>query len=180
VELDVTWLTPSLAMGGAFPAEAAVRLAHELGVHRVVDLRAECCDDVEVLRGAGIELLHLPTDDVCASSPDHLELGVAWITEQLAAGERVLVHCQWGIGRSTVLALCVLVAQGMDPLAALTHAKDLRARVSPSPAQLRAFLAFCERRGLRAPGFEELARVAYRHLQAAASDSDRTRSSTKR
>jgi hypothetical protein len=137
--------------------------------------RSSSASGEEVLRRAGIELLHLPTD-VCACSPEHLELGVSWVRRHLAAGERVLVHCQWGIGRSALLSLCVLVALGCPPVDALLHAKNRREKLSPSPDQLRAFLEHArihrERSGARwpVPDFEEVARIAYRHLAARSGD----------
>ncbi len=59
----------------------------------------------------------------------------------------MLIHCQHGIGRSALLALCVLVDQGWQPLDALTHAKDRRAQVSPSRSQYEGWAAWLRARG---------------------------------
>ncbi len=148
--LDLDWITPGLAVGGEFPMAAAVRLARELRIRHVVDVRIERCDDGAVLRGHGIALLHLPTQDTCAIALPRIRDGVAWVRERLSRGERVLVHCQHGVGRSALLALCVLVAEGRPPLEALALAKRARRKVSPSPEQLEAFVAWC--REVRAAG----------------------------
>lgn len=169
--LDFDWITRQLAIGGHFPSEAAALLAERHGIRHVVDLRAESCDDAQLLRRHGIELLHLPTPDHAALEPSVLESAVAWVERRITSGRRVLIHCQHGIGRSSLLALCVLVALGMAPLEALALAKDRRARVSPSPAQLEAFIAWAERyrAATRAewtrPSFEALAEIAYRHIR---------------
>jgi predicted protein tyrosine phosphatase len=171
MDLDLSWVTPQLAVGGCYPIEAAEHLARALGVGHVVDLRVEACDDERVLRQHGIELLHLPTEDTCAVAQPMLDRGVAWVSEKLELGRRVHVHCQHGIGRSALLVLCVLVARGVPPLAALSRAKDARAKVSPSPEQLEAFRTWVERWAARTgadvevPAMEELALVAYRHLR---------------
>jgi hypothetical protein len=67
--------------------------------------------------------------------------------------------------------LCVLVADGHDPLEAMTLIKDRRPVASPSPEQLQAFRGFIARLRRRGgtdadvPSFEALAQIAYRHLQ---------------
>ncbi|ATB46165.1 protein phosphatase [Corallococcus macrosporus DSM 14697] len=170
-ELDLDAMTPSLAVGGRYPMEAAAYLAGQLGIRSVVDVRVEDCDDEQVLRQHGITLLHLPTQDMCAIRLPLIHDGVAWVRARLARREKVLIHCEHGIGRSALLALCVLVEGGLSPLEALSLAKDRRGRVSPSPEQLSAFIAYTQ--ALRAsrevpwdvPGFDALAAIAYRHLR---------------
>ncbi len=162
---NLDWITPELAVGGSFPTERAERLALEIGVRAVVDLRAEACDDEAVLSRQGIAFLHLPTLDHHAVSPEMLEQGVAFAAAELVAGRRLLIHCEHGIGRSALLALCVLVDRGMQPLTALELAKDRRALVSPSPAQYEAWQAWLQARGVEPPGFAAFAAIAYRHLR---------------
>lgn len=158
------WLTDQLALGGCFPMEQAARLASDHGLSAVVDLRAEACDDEAVLREAGIQLLHLPTPDLEPATHQHLERGVAFVRERLERGEKVLVHCQHGIGRSALLALCVLVDQGWEPLDALSHAKDRRELVSPSQSQYEGWAAWLRSRGVAVPDYHSFGCIAYRHL----------------
>jgi protein-tyrosine phosphatase len=77
----------------------------------------------------------------------------------------VLIHCQHGIGRSALLALCVLVDCGHEPLAALELAKSRRAKVSPSPAQYEAWATWLRGREIAPPSFDAFAAIAYRHLR---------------
>ncbi|MFL6721353.1 MAG: dual specificity protein phosphatase family protein [Sphingomonas sp.] len=160
---DFHWLTRQLAVGGALGADAVETLgAH--GISAVVDLRAEDCDDEETLRAAGIALLHLPTPDLEPATHQHLESGVTFVRERLARGEKVLIHCQHGIGRSALLALCVLVDLGFEPLDALRHAKDCREIVSPSRSQYEGWVAWLQARGIDAPDYHSFGCIAYRHL----------------
>jgi protein-tyrosine phosphatase len=161
---DLHWLTDSLAVGGCFPPEQAGALATEHGISAVVDLRGEACDDETALGNAGIALLHLPTPDLEAASVAMLERGVGFVRGQVKGGGKVLIHCQHGIGRSALLALCVLVDEGWEPLDALAHAKDRRERISPSELQYRGWARWLDRRGIAAPDYHSFGCIAYRHL----------------
>jgi predicted protein tyrosine phosphatase len=168
--VDLQFIAPGLAVGSRFPVEAAAALASEHGIARVVDVRVEACDDEAVLRRHGIRLLHLPTEDTCAIVQERIRHGVAFVNEGLDRGEKVLIHCQHGVGRSALLAVCVLVSRGEEPLAALERAKRARPAVSPSPDQLQAIAAFAEavkaERGApwEVPAVRDLAAIAWRHL----------------
>lgn len=161
-----------LLVGAAYPCEAAPCIASVYGVSAVVDLREEACDDGAALARHGIDLLHLPTPDLAPVSQEMLRRGVAFVASRLDAGETVLIHCQHGIGRSVLLALCVLVARGAEPLDALARAKARRGVVSPSPQQFegwRQWLEDCANSrdvNWRPPSFNEFAAIAYRHLRA--------------
>src|SRR3569833_935785 len=96
--LNLDWLTDHLAVGGRFPDTAVEALAREHGVRAVVDLRQEACDDDALLARHGIYFLHLPTEDQCGVSQTMLDRGVAFAGPRLARGEKVLVHCEHGIG----------------------------------------------------------------------------------
>lgn len=137
--LDLSWITDSFAIGGSFLPTQVEALARDHGVSVVVDLRGEESDDEILLAKHGIELLHLPTIDFEPIHPRLLERGVAFVTERLAGGKRVLVHCAQGIGRSALLGLCVLVEHGHAPISALALAKARRSQVSPSRSQYEAW-----------------------------------------
>jgi protein-tyrosine phosphatase len=161
---DFHWLTDQVAVGGCFPVARAGELAEAHGIGAIVDLRAEECDDQAQLNGAGIELLHLPTPDLEPASHEHLERGVAFVRERTCRGDKVLIHCQHGIGRSALLALCVLVDNGWEPLDALIHIKDCREVVSPSRSQYEGWSRWLKSRGLAAPDYHSFGCIAYRHL----------------
>jgi protein-tyrosine phosphatase len=167
---NLSWITPTLAVGGSFPAERTEELARAHRIAAVVDLRAEACDDEVLLRRHGVTFLHLPTLDAHAISPPMLRDGVAFVGRHLAAGVRVLIHCEHGAGRSALLALCVLVDRGHAPLDALALAKDGRAHVSPTPVQYEAWAAWLRARQAtqrcdwEVPDFDAFRAIAYRAL----------------
>jgi predicted protein tyrosine phosphatase len=161
---DFHWVADHLAVGGCFPIEQAARLADEHGIGAVVDLREEDCDDETRLRRAGIDFLHLPTPDLEPATIHMLERGVAFVAARISQGKGVLIHCQHGIGRSALLALCVMVDQGWDPLRALSQMKDRRELVSPSRSQYDGWAQWLARRGKAAPDYHSFGCIAYRHL----------------
>jgi protein-tyrosine phosphatase len=160
---DFDWITPHLAVGAAFPARAVPALA-QAGLKAVIDLRSEAHDDPGLLARNGLAFLHLPVDDLLAVRPAQLDQGVAFTQAHLDRGEPVLIHCREGIGRSVTLMLAVLVAQGLEPLTAMTRIKDRRRYASPSPAQFEAWAEWLTDREIPAPRFEDFAAIAYRHL----------------
>jgi hypothetical protein len=163
---NLSWIAPDLAVGGSFPAGRAARLAAEHGVGAVIDVRAEDCDDPEELAACGLRFLHLPTEDMVGVSQPMLDRGVAFAADTRGEGLRLLIHCEHGIGRSALLALCVLVDRGLAPIEALSLAKDARALVSPSQSQYEAWAAWIPRHApVRAvPTYSEFGMIAYRHL----------------
>lgn len=167
---DLTWITADLAVGGVIPPGAAAALAADEGVGFIIDMREEACDDAAELAASGLAFLRLPTLDNHAPSQTQLDEGVAFARRARRDGGKLLVHCQHGIGRSATLALCVLVDRGFEPLAALGHAKDQRALVSPSPVQYEAWALWLSRHapGLAIPHFEAFKSIAYRHLTTGA------------
>ena len=66
------------------------------------------------------------------------------VARRLAEGERVMVHCGAGIGRTGMLAACVLVALG-EPLAAAERAVAA-AGSHPETAAQSALMSWCAAR----------------------------------
>jgi protein tyrosine phosphatase (PTP) superfamily phosphohydrolase (DUF442 family) len=145
--LNLSWITNQLAVGGAYQS-SDIKLLSRLGITAVVDCRAEDSDDERALQARGIAFLRLPTPDCHDLTQDALERGVVWVGERLARGEKVLVHCQHGVGRGPLLGCCVLVSQGMSPWDALTTIKAHRWQASPNEEQLNALLQFATRHSL--------------------------------
>jgi hypothetical protein len=162
---DFNWITDSIAVGGFVARGGEAALARDHGVAAVIDCRQEACDDSAALAAAGIAFCHLPTEDLLGLAGSHLDAGVAFARAALARGDKLLIHCQHGIGRSALLALCVLVDSGMAPAEALALAKDRRWQISPSQHQYEAWVRWLSANGHpAAPSYHEFGCVAYRHL----------------
>ena len=164
--LDFHWVSPQIAVGARVEPQDVPALV-AAGVGAVVDLREEDRDDEAALQAAEIAFLHLPTPDMHPPRLADLDAGAAFVRERLARGERVLIHCEHGIGRSATLALCALSDAGVEPLEALRLCKDAREKVSPSPDQYGGWSDWLRARGLEPPDFDSFARIAYRRLAPA-------------
>lgn len=140
---DFDWVSEGIAVGARFEPDA-VPLLVEAGVNGVVDLREEDQDDRHLLARHGIDFLHLPTPDAQPATREMLRRGVAFVKGHVSAGRKVLVHCHHGIGRSALLAGCVLVSEGVDPASALQRLRLRRPRVTLSESQCRALLDWAD------------------------------------
>jgi protein-tyrosine phosphatase len=166
-DVDLSWITDQLAISRCFPSDHVAQLSTAHRIAAVVDVREEDCDDEEALSDSGIAFLHLPTPDMMPVEQQLLDQGVAFVRGHIAAGRRVLIHCQHGIGRSALLALCVLADLGHEPLAALRLAKDRRAVISPSHEQYLGWAQWLERHGHRVPDAHSFGCIAYRPVAEA-------------
>src|SRR3954453_18329961 len=119
-KLDMSWVTDSLAVGGAFQARDVRRLRAQ-GVTAVLDLRAEAADDASLLAEHGMAFAHLDIQDHSCPTDETFEQGVEWVLAQQEAGRKVFIHCMLGAGRGPVMTAAVLVACGYRPSAALQH-----------------------------------------------------------
>lgn len=86
----------------------------------------------EAIRGGGLPWRDDPLEVPDFGVPHDREAWLDKVREiagALRAGERVLVHCGAGIGRTGTFAICVLVALGVDP----SEARTIVARVGSRP-----------------------------------------------
>ncbi|HLV99661.1 MAG TPA: dual specificity protein phosphatase [Ktedonobacterales bacterium] len=141
--MDMSWVTGSLAVGGRVREEDIERLAR-VGVTRVIDTRSEYRDDEAALNRAGVQLLYLPTPDTHPLTVEDLMAGSAWALEQIRDGQRVLIHCEHGVGRSVLLTCAVLVRDGYSVEAALRLVQMKRWQASPNHRQIKRLHEFEE------------------------------------
>lgn len=139
--LNMSWVTPTLAVGGRVLPQDIPRLA-QAGVTAVVDTRSEHQDDEAALAANGIQFLYLPTPDTFPLSVEQLRQGADWINMQIAQGHRVLVHCEHGVGRSVLLTAAALVEQGMGAHEAIALVQRRRWQAAPNHRQMRRLQEF--------------------------------------
>lgn len=90
------------------------------------------------LSGLGIEWRHLPIPDMEPPGPDFETL---WITHgallryQLQNGDRILLHCFAGLGRTGTIAARLLVELGLSPAAAVRAVRNVRSGAIQTPDQ---------------------------------------------
>jgi protein-tyrosine phosphatase len=117
-----------------------------LGIQTIVSLlesgevrELELDDEQSLCRAASMQLISFPIADrgVPSNSGEFGKL-VAALEQLLRSGESVAVHCRAGIGRSGLLAACVLSAFGIDPDSAFGMLSRARGVTVPdTDAQIR-------------------------------------------
>jgi len=133
---NLHFVTPQLAIGGDLsshdPGLSRLQLLEicELGITHVVDTRLEWSDEQALAESAPqVRYLHHGMDDAGQQVPHAwFEEAVAWVE---AAYEQdpeavVLTHCHMGINRGPSLGFAVLLAQGWDPVEAISAIRAAR------------------------------------------------------
>lgn len=104
---------------------------HEFGLLAIENLAQE-------VRGLGMAWMHLPIRDV--DVPDQ-RFEEAWVLagaelhQRLDSGDRVLIHCRGGLGRTGLVAGRILVERGCNPRAAVHRVRAVRPHAIETPAQ---------------------------------------------
>jgi len=141
-----TWLEEGRLLGCAYPKrEAAVAGLARQGVSVLVNLHGRAHDPARLAR-YGLEEVRLPVADFTPPSPAQMDCGIAAITDALAAGRCVAVHCAGGRGRTGTLLACYLVQQGLDATAAIARVREVRPGSVETRTQVAAVEAYATRR----------------------------------
>jgi hypothetical protein len=134
INIDNNSLQDLLAIGGSFQTKDIKSLAN-MGIQHVVDTREEACDNFKALDERGIKFCRLPAKDETPLTIEQLDEGTQWVKERLDKGERVLIHCEYGIGQSVLLACAVLVRLGITAEEALKKIQSRRPQAKPNDEQ---------------------------------------------
>jgi protein-tyrosine phosphatase len=104
---------------------------------RDLELRKEA---VEV-RNLGLEFASLPIPDrQVPPSETKLTQALEDVNRMLSAGRNVLVHCRQGVGRSGLVAACLLIKNGISPGAAIDTVSAARGVAIPETAEQRDWI----------------------------------------
>ena len=124
------WLVPGALAGSGRPGRYAT-LRQDLdflrrnGIDVIISLLETTRNLVEY-RAAGFEVHHFPVEDFTAPELEQVAESCLVIEESLAAGRKVLVHCNAGIGRTGAILACSLVRGGATPEEAVRRVRQLR------------------------------------------------------
>jgi protein-tyrosine phosphatase len=131
------WLVDEIAGWKAEGVDVVVSLldrheVDELGLHELP----------AALQSAVIEFVSFPIPDRgVPTSMQETERLVRRISDALAAGKATAIHCRAGIGRSALIAACVLVRGGYDVDAAFTAIAEARGIEVPDTQAQRDWVA---------------------------------------
>lgn len=121
-------------------ADIVVSLLEPLEVPNLIDAERALCEEF------GVEFVSFPIRDKTVPDMSGPFAGIArQLADRIAAGASVAVHCRAGIGRSTVLAACILILLGVDGDVALDMIATARGvEVPETEAQRQWVLGFAQ------------------------------------
>ncbi len=90
------------------------------GFNVIVSLTEE---PFELLKDEPIEVLHFPIPDMGVPQPRHAYDFVENLKQRLDHGDKILVHCKAGLGRTGTILSCLLVLEGYDPKEAIQYVR---------------------------------------------------------
>ena len=111
--MDITWVTPRLAVGGGIWSDEKMIEVVRAGVTHIIDMQVEF-DDTALAEPYGIAVLWNPTDDDFRPKPVNLfQRGVDFALAALDDSDcKVFIHCAAGVHRAPMMALALLRALG--------------------------------------------------------------------
>lgn len=99
---------------------------------RDLDLQSEG----QEARAAGMEFISFPISDrEVPNSRSKFAAVLEKLDGALSSGKNVVVHCRQGIGRTGLVAACLLVLKGLSPGAAVTELSAARGVAVPETAE---------------------------------------------
>jgi len=137
--MDLTWVTPQIAVGGGIWTNANMAKVAAAGVTHVIDMQVEF-DDTPLAESYGIEVFWNRVDDDFQPKP--AEVFQPAIEFALAALEnlehKLLIHCAAGVHRAPMMALALLRVQGWDLQEAMELMEDKRPVVDFADVYVRS------------------------------------------
>jgi protein-tyrosine phosphatase len=111
--MDMTWVTPRIAVGGGIWHEANMIEVVRAGVTHIINMQVEF-DDRKLADPYGIDVLWNPVDDdFLPKPPEVFQRGVEFATAALENdAARLFVHCAAGVHRAPMMTLAILRASG--------------------------------------------------------------------
>jgi protein-tyrosine phosphatase len=125
-----------------------VRAWRESGLDVIVSLltadesvRWELAEEAQLCQTCNMQFLGFAIEDhgVPKSQVDTFQLA-SKLNRALASGQNVAIHCWGGIGRSGMIAACVLVRGGIEPNEALQLVSTARGSTVPDTPQQREWV----------------------------------------
>lgn len=94
-------------------------------------------DEPRAAHDAGLEFVSIPITDRDVPDPATTLADLRRLAERLRAGDHVVTHCRFGIGRASLLAAGILVLNGLPPDQAWQQLERARGHAVPDTTAQR-------------------------------------------
>jgi protein-tyrosine phosphatase len=120
----------------------------QAGIHTVVsaltpeeEQELDLTNERTAVEARGLRFLSLPIPDRdVPSSQAALRAVAATVKQDLSSGKKVLIHCRQGIGRSGLIAACLLIDSGVPVEEAIRRLSSARGLPVPETEEQRQWL----------------------------------------
>jgi protein-tyrosine phosphatase len=130
------WLEDEMVAWRRDGADTVVSLL-ELEEERELGLACEG----DAVREQGMQFRSIPIPDrQVPSSRSAFSTELDQLEGELASGRNLVVHCRQGIGRTGVVAACLMASHGIAPESALQLLSDARGVTMPETAEQRRWI----------------------------------------
>ncbi len=122
----------------------------DAGIHTVFSLltpQEELCLDLtnegSEAKKRDIRFVSFPIEDrQVPSSPSELAKALEHIEAELKSGRNVVIHCRQGVGRTGLVASCLLINKGLDAQSAIGRVKSARGVPIPETDEQRRWIDY--------------------------------------
>jgi protein-tyrosine phosphatase len=101
----------------------------------------ELKEEARAAKARGMKFLALPIPDrQVPPSESEVSATLDRIDAELSAGKNVVVHCRQGVGRTGLIAACLLIAKGQTPTSAVDTLSAARGNPVPETDEQRRWI----------------------------------------
>jgi|GEM_PF-1769226 atypical dual specificity phosphatase len=149
-ERNFSWVVDQQLAGCAAPQDDGdLTFLREEGITMIVRLSEKHKAKVspEQIGKAGLIDIHEPVADGTAPSPEQIEAITKLAKDALDKGDKVVVSCDAGRGRTGTILTCILIRLGFAPDGAISKVQDARHQSTAweTDAQYQAILAYARK-----------------------------------
>lgn len=138
---NFSWIEADRVAGMARPGPEDLPFLAGKGITALVSLTRSLPFEVPP---RGLEVLHLPVQDMTPPRQEQILRAVRFLDAALAAGGRAAVHCVAGYGRTGTVLASWLVSRGLEPEEALHRVRRSRPGSVETVEQEHAVHLFAE------------------------------------